>query len=76
MMDTESRTGAVRPHPRRISAWVEFRPGLRDRHAGVCCQRAVRCTVCDVELGTATDPVEAMLVARRHRREVRAAAWR
>lgn len=76
MIDIESRTGGPRPHPRRMSAWARFEPGLRDSRAGVCCRRTVTCTICDLELGQARDPVEAVLLARRHRREVAAGAWR
>lgn len=57
-------------HP-RIYRWAQFDPPLRDPAARGCPERTVYCRTCGEVLGMTDDPVEACLIAWRHRRQVR-----
>jgi hypothetical protein len=57
-------------HP-RLWHWVRFDPPLRDPQAGAGSGREVSCRVCGARLGHGDDPVEALMVAWRHRRHMR-----
>lgn len=63
-------TGRLAPHP-SFWKWVAFDPPMRDAETLACVPRRVLCTVCDRQLGVTDDPVEALFIARRHRRQVR-----
>jgi hypothetical protein len=58
------------PHA-NLKKWAAFDPPLRDRSAGGCCMRNVSCKECGVVLGSTDDPVDAFLIALRHRRDIR-----
>ena len=58
------------PHP-SFWRWVAFDPPMRDPMTAASVRRRVLCRVCDVELGVTVDPVEALAIARRHRRALR-----
>lgn len=55
----------------RVWRWVSFEPSWRDPCATNSCQRVVLCRICGTVLGETRDPVDALLIARRHRRTVR-----
>lgn len=65
-----SAADALAPHP-SFWRWVAFDPPMGDADAVAYSPRRVLCRVCDRELGVTDDPVEALFIARRHRREVR-----
>ncbi|MGH9018613.1 MAG: hypothetical protein ACRDY1_12760 [Acidimicrobiales bacterium] len=58
-------------HQRRIWRWASFDPPLRHPGLGGCCSRKVLCAQCGTAVGTTNDPVDALLIAWRHRRERR-----
>lgn len=64
---------ALAPHP-SFWRWVEFDPPMRDPGTALLEPRKVRCRVCDVVLGVTCDPVDALAIARRHRRQLRQTA--
>ncbi len=72
-LDRPAGGTAVGPHP-SFWRWVAFDPPMRDPDTLLCLPRRVLCRVCDLELGETDDPVEALFIARRHRREVRRSA--
>ncbi|HMK62406.1 MAG TPA: hypothetical protein VK386_02205 [Acidimicrobiales bacterium] len=57
-------------HP-RLWQWARFDPPLRDPQAGAGARREVSCRVCGAQFGHSEDPVDALLVAWRHRRHMR-----
>ena len=60
-------------HP-RLLRWATFDPPLRNRSAPACCRREIRCGICDgTVVGVAGDPVDAILMAWRHARDIRRA---
>jgi len=60
-------------HRRLWWRWVRIEPSWRDPDRRGPTRRRVRCRACDDEvLGITIDPVEALQIARRHRRIVRA----
>lgn len=72
-LDLSRRVRApLAPHP-SFWRWVEFDPPMRDPATAASVPRKVRCRVCDLTLGVTSDPVDALAIARRHRRELRRA---
>lgn len=64
------------PHP-RLWRWAAFDPPLRNRTAPACCRREVRCGICGgMVVGVTSDPVDAILIAWRHAKEIRRARRR
>jgi len=55
-------------HQRRIWRWAAFDPPLRHPGLGGCCMRKVMCVTCGQAVGAADDPIDALLIAWRHRR--------
>lgn len=55
----------------RLWRWVSFAPSWRDPTATGSCLRVVMCRICGTVLGETRDPVDALLIARRHRRDAR-----
>jgi hypothetical protein len=60
-------------HQRRIWRWVSFDPPLRHPGLGGRCSRKVLCGACGEAVGTTDDPVDALLIAWRHRKDRRLA---
>jgi hypothetical protein len=58
-------------HGRRIWRWAAFDPPLRNPGQSGCCTRQVLCRACGGAVGTTNDPIDALLIAWRHRRQVR-----
>jgi len=58
-------------HQRRIWRWAAFDPPMRHPGLGGCCSRKVLCVACGEALGAADDPVDALLIAWRHRKKGR-----
>lgn len=58
-------------HQRRIWRWAAFDPPMRNPGFGGCCTRKVVCVACGESLGTTDDPIDALLIAWRHRRKDR-----
>lgn len=58
-------------HGRRVWRWAAFDPPLRNPAVGSGCSRKVLCVACGASLGTTTDPLDALLIAWRHRRQRR-----
>jgi len=58
-------------HQRRIWRWAAFDPPLRNPGLGGCCARKVLCVACGESLGSTDDPVDALLIAWKHRRRNR-----
>jgi hypothetical protein len=58
-------------HGRRIWQWAAFDPPLRKPGYAGCCSRQVSCLNCGGALGTANDPIDALLMAWRHGRKAR-----
>jgi hypothetical protein len=54
----------------RIWGWAAFDPPLRDPRSPLRATRQVWCRVCGTQLGEGDDPVDAILVAWRHRRHM------
>ena len=59
-------------HQRRIWRWASFDPPFRNPGLGGSCIRKVLCISCGEPLGSADDPVDALLLAWRHRKIRRA----
>jgi hypothetical protein len=72
MNEHSERMRGLRSHGRRIWRWAVFDPPLRIPGQSGCCTRHVLCLQCGGPLGTTNDPVDAFLIAWRHRRQVRA----
>ena len=65
------RSGVDAPHHFRLWRWVVFDPPMRDHQARGCRTREVSCSACACSLGRTDDPLDAFLIAWRHRRTVR-----
>jgi hypothetical protein len=59
---------ALEFHQRRFWRWAAFDPPMRHPGLGGCCKRKVLCNTCGQAVGTADDPIDALLIAWRHRR--------
>jgi hypothetical protein len=55
-------------HGRRVWRWAAFDPPMRHPGLGGCCTRKVLCLTCGKAVGTADDPIDALLIAWRHRK--------
>ena len=64
----------LHPPHERLLRWAVFDPPLRRRTVPACCSREVRCSACGgAVLGVTKDPVDAVLIAWRHAKDVRRA---
>ena len=61
-------TQTLTNHGRRMWRWVAFDPPLRIPGLGGCCTRKVLCLACGESVGATNDPVDAVLIAWRHRK--------
>jgi hypothetical protein len=55
-------------HQRRIWRWAAFDPPLRNPRFSGCCMRKVLCLACGEAVGATDDPIDALLLAWRHRK--------
>jgi hypothetical protein len=66
-----SREPGRTPHHARIWRWVAFDPPMRDPAGMGCRTRQVTCTSCRCDLGRTDDPLDAFMIAWRHRKQLR-----
>jgi hypothetical protein len=65
---------ALTCHGRRIWRWASFDPPMRHPGLGGACTRKVSCLACGQPVGSSNDPIDALLMAWRHRKTGRTAA--
>jgi len=72
MNEAPARLTVLLPPHARLLRWAVFDPPLRRRTVPACCPREVRCELCGgTVLGVTKDPVDALLIAWRHAKDVR-----
>lgn len=71
MIEPHDAPGHGPAHGVLLWRWLAFDPPMRDPGARGCRQRTISCTTCGCGLGTTDDPVDAVMMAWRHRRELR-----
>ena len=71
VIETGTRLGSRPPHGVLMWRWLSFDPPMRDPSSRGCRTRHVSCVACHCALGSTDDPMEAFLIAWRHRRALR-----
>ncbi|MGA2520462.1 MAG: hypothetical protein ABSG81_06550 [Acidimicrobiales bacterium] len=71
MIERRNDAGGAHPHGVRLWQWLVFDPPMRDPLSRGCRIRHVSCTACRCALGSTDDPLDAVLLAWRHRRQSR-----